>query len=492
MDKFEKNLEREVTAMRECYRSGKTKQESWRRSQLKGLQTFLKEKEVEIFRVLKQDLGKHYVEAFRDEVGLLRKSLNLALKDLKKWMSSREVKLPIIALLSSAELVPEPLGLILVISTWNFPFVLSLEPLIGAIAAGNGVVLKPSELAPACSSLLVNFLPNYLDSEAIKVIEGGPAVGEQLLQQKWDKIFFTGSARVGRMIMSAAAKHLTPATLELGGKCPAVLDSLSWSWDKEVAVNRIIGAKYGSCAGQVCISVDYLLVEKTFSSTVVELMKVLIKKMYGDNPRESHSVARIINKHHFLRLKNLLTDQMVKDSIVYGGSMDEDSLFIEPTILVDPPLQSTIMTEEIFGPLLPIITLDKIEDSIDFINSRPKPLAIYAFTHNEVLRKRMVSETSSGSVVFNDAIIQFVADTIPFGGIGESGFGKYHGKFSFDTFSHYKAIARRSFLTDFWFRFPPWNNYKLELLETSYNYDYFGVLLVILGLKKSRRRFDIN
>ncbi|XWS73538.1 hypothetical protein CRYUN_Cryun02cG0138100 [Craigia yunnanensis] len=320
------NLEKEVLAMRECYSTGKTKQVSWRRSQLKGLQTFLKEKEVQIFRSLKQDLGKHYVEAFRDEVGLLKKSLNLVLKDLKKWMSSREAKLPIIALLSSAELVPEPLGLVLVISTWNFPLVLSLEPLIGAIAAGNVVVLKPSELAPACSSLLVNSLPNYLDNEAIKVIEGGPAVGEQLLQQKWDKIFFTGSARVGRIIMSEAAKHLTPVTLELGAKSPAVLDSLSWSWDKEVAVNRIIGAKYGSCAGQACISVDYLLVEKGFSSTVVELMKVMIKKMYGDNPRESLSVARIINKHHFLRLKNLLTDQMVKDSIVYGGSMDEDSL----------------------------------------------------------------------------------------------------------------------------------------------------------------------
>ncbi|XP_017983746.1 PREDICTED: aldehyde dehydrogenase family 3 member F1 [Theobroma cacao] len=492
MDKVMIDLETDLKVMRECCRSGKTKELSWRRSQLKGLQTFLKENEVEIFRALRDDLGKHYVEAFRDEVGLIKKSLNLALKDLQKWMSSREAKLPIFALLSHAELVPEPLGLVLVISPWNFPLALSLEPLLGAIAAGNAVVLKPSELAPACSSLLFNTLPNYLDNETIKVIEGGPAVGEQLLLKKWDKIFFTGSARVGRIVMSAAAKHLTPVTLELGGKCPAVLDSLSWSWDKEVAVNRIIGAKYGSCAGQACVSVDYLLVEKAFSSAVVELMKVLIKKMYGDNPRESQSVGRIVNKRHFLRLKNLLTDKMVKDSIVYGGSMDEDSLFIEPTILVDPPRESTIMTEEIFGPLLPIITLDKIEDSIDFINARPKPLAIYAFTKNETFRRRMVSQTSSGAVVFNDAIIQYAADTIPFGGIGESGIGNYHGKFSFDTFSHYKAVARRSFLTDFWFRFPPWNNYKLELFETAYNYDYFGMLLIILGLKRSRRRFDVR
>ncbi|KAL4335767.1 hypothetical protein GQ457_07G036640 [Hibiscus cannabinus] len=492
MERTEKDLGREIMEMRECFRNGNTKPMSWRRSQLHALRSFLLDYELPILRALNLDLGKHYVEAFRDEVGLLKKSVNLALKDLKRWMASTGAKLPIIALLTSAELVPEPLGLVLVIASWNFPLGLSLEPLIGAIAAGNAVVLKPSELAPASSSLLANTLPKYLDNQAIKVFEGGPAVGQQLLQQKWDKIFFTGSAKVGRIVMSEAAKNLTPVTLELGEKCPAVLDSLSWSFDKEVAIKRIIGAKYGSCAGQACISIDYILVEKAFSSTVVDMMKATIKTMYGDNPRESHSVARIINKHHFQRLKNLLTDQNVKDCIVFGGSMDEDNLFIEPTILVDPPLESAIMTEEIFGPLLPIITLDKIEDSIGFINSRPKPLAVYAFTKNEVLRKRMVSETSSGSVVFNDAIIQFAADTIPFGGIGESGMGKYHGKFTFDTFTHYKAVARRSFLTDFWYRFPPWNNHKLELLEDSYNYNYLGLLLVILGLKRSRKTFHVN
>nr|QTZ19585.1 aldehyde dehydrogenase family 3 member F1 [Bixa orellana]QTZ19590.1 aldehyde dehydrogenase family 3 member F1 [Bixa orellana] len=370
--------------------------------------------------------------------------------------------------------------------------VLSLEPLIGAIAAGNAVILKPSELAPACSSLLANTLPTYLDNTVIKVIEGGPDVGEQLLEQKWDKIFFTGSSKVGRIVMSAAVQHLTPVTLELGGKCPIVLDSLSWSWEREVAVNRILVTKFGFCAGQACIGIDYAIVEKKFASNLVELMKIMMKKMFGENPRESNSIARIINKHHFLRLKNLLNDPLVKTSIVHGGSMDEDNLFIEPTILLDPPLQSAVMTEEIFGPILPIITLDKIEDSICFINSRPRPLAIYVFTKNEALKRRMVSETSSGSLVFNDAVIQFAADNLPFGGVGESGFGKYHGKFSFDTFSHYKAVAKRSFLTDFWFRFPPWNNYKLLLLDCALNLDYFGLLLVILGLKRSRKGFNIN
>lgn len=481
-----KGLESDLEAMRQYFRSGKTKDVAWRQSQLKGLLSFIKEKEKEISKALKEDLGKHHVEAYRDEVGILTKSINFALHGLKEWMSSKKAKLPRVALLSSAELVPEPLGFVLIISSWNFPFGLSLEPMIGAIAAGNTMVLKPSELAPASASLLANVLPTYLDNSAVKVIQGGPAVGERLLQQKWDKIFFTGSARVGRIIMSAAVNHLTPVALELGGKCPAVVDSVSSSWDTKVTVNRILVSKFGACAGQACIAIDYILVEKRFASILVELMKVMIKKMFGENPRETNTVARIVNEQHFLRLKNLLSDSAVQNSIVYGGSMDEKNLFVEPTILVDPPLDAAIMTEEIFGPLLPIITLDKVEDSIAFINSKPKPLGIYAFTNNEKFRRRMLSETSSGSLVFNDAVIQYAADTLPFGGIGESGLGKYHGKFSFDTFSHYKAVTRRSFLTDFWFRFPPWNDYKLLLLEATYNYDYLGMLLVILGLKRRR------
>ncbi|XP_075633011.1 aldehyde dehydrogenase family 3 member F1-like isoform X2 [Castanea sativa] len=447
-----RDFERDLGEMREYYCQGKTKEASWRESQLKGLLTLLKEKEGDILNALMQDLGKHQVETFRDEIGTLIKTLNLALESLREWMSGRKAKLPQIALLTSAEIVPEPLGLVLIISSWNFPFGLSLEPMIGALAAGNTVVLKPSELAPASASLLATAISTYLDNKAVKVIQGGPSVGEQLLQQRWDKIFFTGSAHVGRIVMSAAVKHLTPVTLELGGKCPAVLDSLSSSWDVKV-----------------------------------ELMKSMIKEMFGENPKESHSIARIINKQHLLRLKNLLKNPHVDSSTVYGGSVDEDNLFIEPTILLDPPLQAEIMTDEIFGPLLPIITLEKIEDSIQFINSKPKALAIYCFTKNKTLQRRMISETSSGSVTFNDTIIQYAADTLPFGGVGGSGFGRYHGKFSFDTFSHEKAIVRRSFLTEFWFRFPPWNNHKFQLLASSFNYDYLGLVLVILGLKSYRQ-----
>ncbi|XP_054816351.1 aldehyde dehydrogenase family 3 member F1-like [Prosopis cineraria] len=484
--------ERDLKNMRDYFKSGKTREASWREYQLQGLRRFLVEKEQDISMALMQDLGKHRVEAFRDEVGTVMKSINFALKNLREWMSGQKAKLPQIALLTSAEIVPEPLGLVLVISSWNFPFGLSLEPLIGAIAAGNSVVLKPSELSCASSSLLASGLTGYVDSEAIKIVQGGPEVAEQLLEQRWDKIFFTGSARVGRIVMSAAVKHLTPLTLELGGKCPALVDSLSSSWDLEVAVKRIIVGKYGTCAGQACIAVDYVLVEKRFSSTLVELMKLWIKKMFGENPRETNAIARIVNKQHFFRLQSLLADANVKKSVIYGGSiMDEENLFIEPTILVDPPLEAAIMTDEIFGPLLPVITLDKVEDGIEFINSRPKPLALYVFTKNKELQRRMISETSSGSVTFNDAILQYAADTLPFGGVGGSGFGSYHGKFSFDTFSHQKAVVKRSFLTDFWFRFPPWTPNKLLLLEMAYNYDYFGLLLVLLGLKRPSKRTSL-
>ncbi|KAG6605910.1 Aldehyde dehydrogenase family 3 member F1, partial [Cucurbita argyrosperma subsp. sororia] len=471
--------------LRDYYKTGITKEASWRVSQLKALRQLVEHNEHQIYTALMQDLGKHHVEAFRDEIGTLQKSLNSALDNLKHWMSPKKAKLPLIALLSSAEMVPQPLGVVLIISSWNFPFGLSLEPLIGAIAAGNCVVLKTSESAPASSALLANTIRKYVDNKAVRVVEGGAAAGERLLQQRWEKIFFTGSDRVGRIVMAAAAKHLTPVTLELGGKCPAIVDSLSFSWDIEATAKRIVIGKFGNCAGQACIAIDYVLIEHRFISTLVELMKKFIKEFFDRSSNQAKTMARIVNKQNFLRLKNLVDKPDVRASIIYGGSMDEDKLFVEPTILLNPPSDSEIMTDEIFGPLLPIIGLDRIEDSIDFINSKPKPLAVYAFTKDKAFQRRLVSETSSGSLTFNDAIIQYAADTLPFGGVGESGIGRYHGKFSFDTFSHEKAVLQRSFLVDFWFRYPPWNSHKLQLLREAYSLNYFQLVLAVLGLKKS-------
>ncbi|XP_068658614.1 aldehyde dehydrogenase family 3 member F1-like isoform X2 [Aristolochia californica] len=475
------HLEEKMKELRESFRIRRTRSAAWRRSQLEGLSRLLREKEGEIFRVLKEDLGKAPEEAYRDEIGLLRKSLNLSMASLEGWMASQKVSVPVIAFPTSAEVIPEPLGVVLIISSWNFPFGLSLDPLIGAIAAGNAVVLKPSELAPASASFLATYIPKYMDHKAVKVIPGGLPVAQNLLEQKWDKIFFTGSARVGRIVMSAAAKHLTPVTLELGGKCPAILDHLSSSWDKE----RIVSGKWGLCSGQACVGIDYLLVEEKQVSSVIDQIKIRLKKFYGDKPLETNSMARIVNKSQFDRLKNLLEDSRVAASIIHGGALDEENLFIEPTILLDPPLDSEVMTEEIFGPLFPIITLKKIEDSIDFINAKPRPLAMYVFTKDESLKRKVVAETSSGSVTFNDAIIQFALDTLPFGGVGESGFGKYHGKFSFDAFSHGKSVLRRSFLTELNFGYPPWNAYKLRFLRAAYNFDYISLFLLLLGLKRS-------
>ncbi|GAB4835528.1 hypothetical protein Ancab_000438 [Ancistrocladus abbreviatus] len=284
--------------------------------------------------------------------------------------------------------------------------------------------------------------------------------------------------------MTEAAKHLTPVALELGGKCPAVIDSLSsWRFERKILLKRIISAKFGTCSGQ---GIDYMLVEDKFAPALIELLKATTQEMFGENPRESCNVARIINKHHFDRLKHLPDEDGVQASVVYGGSMDEDKLYIEPTILADPPLNAAIMTEEIFGPLLPIIRLKNIEDSIEFINSRPKTLTIYCFSTNDKFMRRVAIDTSSGSLVFNDTVIQYAAETVPFRGVGESGMGRYHGKFSFDTFSHEKPVIKRPCLPDFWFRYPPWNDYKLELFRLFFIFDYLGIVLAVLGSKKPR------
>ncbi|KAG6519397.1 aldehyde dehydrogenase family 3 member F1-like isoform X1 [Zingiber officinale] len=473
-------MEGELKEVREAYESGKTRSLSWRLSQLKALLRLLYDKEDDIFKALEQDLGKHRAEAYRDEVGLLIKSVNYAIGNLRKWMTPNKVSVPLVAFPSRADIVPEPLGVVLIFSSWNFPIGLSLEPLIGAISAGNAIIIKPSELAPESAEFLARSVSKYLDDKLVKVITGGPDAGQKLLDHKWDKIFFTGSPRVGRIVMAAAAKHLTPVSLELGGKCPAIIDSLTNARDRKIAVRRIIGGKWVACSGQACIGVDYILVEEKFAPILIDMLKATIEKFYP----AFDTLSKIINKHHFQRLASLIKDPSVADTIVHGGSMDSDKLFIEPTILLDPPLDAEIMTEEIFGPLLPVITVKKIEDSIDFIRTRPKPLAIYAFTQDEKLKNRLVSETSSGSLTFNDTMLQFAIDTLPFGGVGASGFGQYHGKFSFDMFSHKKSVMRRSFLLEYSFRYPPWDGWKLPFMRSVFHFDYVSLLLRLLGLKR--------
>ncbi|KAK6150580.1 hypothetical protein DH2020_015512 [Rehmannia glutinosa] len=451
MEEGFEGLSQSLSGLKRTFRSGKTRGVEWRKAQLRALLKFLAENEAQIFEALKQDLGKH-------PIGVVKKSADHALLHIQKWMAPKRANYHYFCFHQELKYCQN-----------HWALYLYLDPGI-----------SPSHQH---ARLCLNAQSLFIWTSAVKVIEGGSDVAEQLLQQRWDKIFFTGSPRVGRIIMSAAAKHLTPVTLELGGKCPVILDSFSGS-DFKVAVKRIAGGKWGPCAGQACIGIDYVLVQQNLAPVLVESLKSCIKKFYGENVKTLQSICRIVNKHHFDRIRNLLEEPGVAASIVYGGSMDQDNLMIEPTILLDPPLDAQIMTEEIFGPLLPIVTLDKIEESIDFINERPKPLAIYAFTKNKKLKDQILQETSSGSVTFNDAIIQFICDTLPFGGIGQSGFGRYHGKYSFDTFSHEKAVLHRTFFPEFEPRYPPWNDFKLDFIRLAYNLDYVGLLLLLLGLRR--------
>ncbi|KQK00545.1 aldehyde dehydrogenase family 3 member F1 isoform X2 [Brachypodium distachyon] len=469
-----------VSGLQEVYESGRTRELAWRRSQLRGLLRLLSEKEEEIFEVLRDDLGKNRAESYRDELGALVKSVNHTLRNLGKWAAPEKAQAPLVSFPATALVVPEPLGVVLVFSCWNFPLGLALEPVSGALAAGNVVVLKPSELAPSTAAFLAATVPRYLDSEAVKVVEGGPEVGEQLMEHRWDKVLFTGSERVGRLILTKAAKHLTPVALELGSKCPCIVDYLDGKRGRQVAVNRIVGAKWSVCAGQACIAIDYILVEEKFAPILIGLLKSTLKNFIAT----PECMARILNAKHFQRLSNYLQDVKVAASVVHGGSLNPKTLAIEPTILLNPPVDSDIMTEEIFGPLLPIITVKKIEDSIRFLKSKPKPLSIYAFTTNEKLKRRITEETSSGSVTFNDAIVQYVVEGLPFGGVGHSGFGQYHGKYTFDMFSNKKAVFKRSFLIEFMFRYPPWDDSKIRMLRHVFNLNYVGLLLGLLGLRR--------
>lgn len=349
---------------------------------------------------------------------------------------------------------------------------LSLDPVIGALAAGNAVVLKPSEIAPASASLLAKLLEEYLDNSTVKVVEGAVAETSALLEQKWDKIFYTGSGRVGRIVMAAAAKHLTPVILELGGKCPAVVDS---NTDLQVSAKRIIAGKWGCNNGQTCIAPDYIITTKAFAPKLIDALKHELVEFFGENPMKSKDISRVVNLYHFRRLTQLMDEDKVSDKIVLGGQRNEEKLKISPTILLDVPEDSQIMKEEIFGPLLPILTVDSVEDSFDMINSRSKPLAAYFFTNNEELKKEFVRNVSTGGMLINDTILHLTVDTLPFGGVGESGMGSYHGKFSFDAFSHKKAVLYRALVGDSSTRFPPYTPQKLRILKALMNGDIFQV-----------------
>ncbi|XP_007019116.2 PREDICTED: aldehyde dehydrogenase family 3 member H1 isoform X2 [Theobroma cacao] len=468
-----------VKELRASFVAGKTKSYEWRVAQLKALLKMTEENEPQIAAALRDDLSKPELESYIYEIAMLKSSCRLALKEMKRWIMPERAKTSLTTFPSSAEIVSEPLGVVLVISAWNYPFLLSLDPVVGAIAAGNAVVLKPSEIAPATASLLAKLVANYLDSSCIKVVEGAVSETSALLEQKWDKIFYTGNGRVARIVMAAAAKHLTPVVLELGGKSPVIVDS---GINLQVATRRIIAGKWGCNNGQACISPDYIITTKDYAPKLLDSFKRELEQFYGKNPLESKDLSRIVNSNHFARLSKLLDEDKVSGKIVHGGERDKNNLKIAPTILLDVPLDSLIMNEEIFGPLLPIIMVDKVEDSFDVINSSgTKPLAAYLFTNKEKLKEKFVATVSAGGLVVNDTTVHLAEHTLPFGGVGDSGMGAYHGKFSFDAFSHKKAVLYRGFACDAFVRYPPYTRRKLRLLQALLGGSLLSIIRALLG-----------
>ena len=447
-----------VDRLRRSFATGRTRPREFRLRQLAGLARLLEDCESQICQAIRSDLGRSEIETRIVETHLLRREIELAQKHLAKWMRPERVRAPWLLWPSSARIHREPFGVVLIISPWNYPLQLALAPLVGALAAGNCALIKPSEIAPATSSFLATTLPRYLDPECVQVVEGGPAEAEVLLAERWDYIFYTGSPRVGRLVMEAAAKNLTPVTLELGGKSPCIVDR---SANLRVAARRIMWGKLMN-AGQVCIAPDYLLVDETVEDELLAHMAAAIREFHGDDPHASPDFARIVNQRHFQRLMRLIEGG---GEVYLGGQAREDELYIAPTILTKTAVDAAIMQEEIFGPILPVLAVKNLSDAIALINNREKPLAIYVFAEDERVKRRVMNETSSGAVTVNYPSVQAAMPALPFGGVGSSGMGAYHGRLSFETFSHRKAVFMKGTWPDPNLAYPPLSRLKERIIR---------------------------
>ncbi len=437
-------------SLRATFESGRTRPLAWRQEQLAGLRRLLEEGDAELVEALRQDLGRPAMEAFVADIGHAKGELRHLAKHVERWMKPAKVRVPITAAPAKGWIQSEPLGVALVIAPWNYPIQLLLEPLAAALAAGNCVVAKPSEMAPACSAALARLIPRYLDNDAVVVVEGGVEETTALLAERWDHIFFTGSTAVGRIVAEAAAKHLTPTVLELGGKSPTYVHA---SADLDVAARRITWGKFLN-AGQTCIAPDYVLVDRQVRDQLVDLLSAQVGEFYGRDPQQSASYGRIVNARHLGRLKGLLDKGA--GTVVTGGTFDDSDRFLSPTITVDPSPESAIMQEEIFGPILPVLAVDGPDGAKAFITSRPKPLALYVFAGDDAVIDSVVDGTSSGGVCINQTLMHLPPPDLPFGGVGDSGMGAYHGKAGFDVFSHRKSVLRKSVKPDLKLLYPPY------------------------------------
>ncbi|GFH36037.1 aldehyde dehydrogenase family protein [Streptomyces pacificus] len=447
-----------VARLNATFATGRTKSPAWRKAQLRALRRLLVEQADALTAALHADLGKSTTEAYTTEIGSTITEIDHALRHLDRWLRPRRASVPLGLRPARARTVREPLGTVLIIAPWNYPLQLALAPLVGAIAAGNTAVVKPSELAPATSAALAHWLPRTLDPQAVTVVEGAVPETTALLEQRFDHVFYTGNGKVGRIVMTAAARHLTPVTLELGGKSPAVVEPGA---DLATAARRIAWGKFMN-AGQTCVAPDYILAVGDTSTALERHLTAAIREMYGTDPARSADYGRIVNERHFDRLTALLGD----GRIVTGGDHDRATRYLAPTVLTDVDADGPVMSEEIFGPILPIIRVPDLDAAIDFITARDKPLALYAFTASAATKRRLASETSSGALTFGAPLVHLAVPGLPFGGVGESGIGAYHGEYSVDTFSHTKAVFDKPLLADpLRLAYPPFTDLKSRLLR---------------------------
>ncbi|MDB1922182.1 aldehyde dehydrogenase [Clostridium tertium] len=445
-------------SQKEFFYSNKTKDINYRINNLKKLKNLIKENEQDIMDALYKDLRKSNFESYATEIGIVYDELNLHIKNLRKWSKREKRKSPIVHFPAKSYIYKDPYGVTLIIGPFNYPFQLVIAPLIGAISAGNCAIIKPSESTQNIALLLEKIINENFKENYIRVVNplGGKDTVSYLLDLKFDYIFFTGSVSVGKIIMEKASKNLIPVTLELGGKSPCIVDN---SAKLDLAAKRIVWGKFLN-AGQTCVAPDYILVQKDIKEKLLKELKKELLLQFGSDIKSSSDFPRIINKHSLLRLKNYLND----GEIYFGGSVDEKDLYLEPTILTNIKENSLIMEEEIFGPILPILEYSSLDEALTYVINKDKPLALYYFSEDSTSIEKVLNSTTSGGVTINDTIIHVASSYLPFGGVGSSGMGAYHGKASFDVFTHKKSVIKRGTFIEFPIKFAPYNN-KINLLK---------------------------
>jgi aldehyde dehydrogenase (NAD+) len=449
-----------VDRVRTGFEAGLQRDVSFRRTQLRQLRRLLLENEARIIEALSADFGKPPIETYATEIAFTVNEIDLVLKHLTSWTTPQRVSVPIKLKPGSARLVPQPLGTVAIIAPWNYPVQLTYAPLVPALAAGNTAVLKPSEVTERTAELIAELTPRYLDERVVQVVTGGVPETTVLLEQRFDHIFYTGNGTVARIVKQAAVRHLTPVTLELGGKSPVIVAADA---DIETAARRIAWGKFLN-AGQTCVAPDYVLVEESAEQRLLDALASAIRSFFGDDPKRSADFARIVSQKQFQRISGLL-DGGGYDTTVVGGDRDVATRYIAPTVLAGVKPDAPVMQEEIFGPVLPVLTVADIGEAIRFVNDREKPLALYVFSSDDATVERVIHGTSSGGVCVNQVVMHLAVPDLPFGGVGPSGMGAYHGKAGFDLFSHAKPVLHKGIRPDPPILYPPYTSLKQKLIR---------------------------